>query len=644
MHKIKIKTPRAAPGMYNLKGIPASHRDVASKAVPYRSTQNLRHCHYLKGIRDINRIEWKEWEPRISNMLRGVEKQRLGYANQFYHALERVQVLVEKSRQREEKLQAATEELDANYEELQATSEEMESTNEELQSSTEELERTNAYNQSLMDSLLDILMTTNPSGVITEVNRATEHISGYSKDQLIGQPFSKFFTDPDHAQAGIEKVLAEGGVSNYDLSVATKDGREIPVSYNATVLRDPDGRITGVLGSARDMTELKEAEKELRVAGAYNRSLIEASLDLLVTIDPDGKISDANSATEKATGCSKEELIGTDFSDYFTEPEKAREAYQQVFQEGSIQECMLQIRHRDGHFIPVLYNASVYRDEAGEVIGAFAAARNMTKAAQAEDDLKHSVQDLSRSNDELEQFAYVASHDLQEPLRMVSSYVQLLEKRYKGKMDADADEFIEFAVDGANRMQVMINDLLSFSRIATRGEPFQPTDCNKVFDRAINNLQTAIKESSTTVTHDPLPTVTADKGQLEQLFQNLIGNAIKFRGEEQPRIHVSATSIADFGFRNAELESKIENQKSQIGEGWIFSVKDNGIGIEPEHTKRIFGIFQRLHTREQYSGSGIGLAVCKKIVQRHGGQIWIESEAGKGSTFFFTLPGEKNEK
>jgi len=644
MHKIKIKTPRAAPGMYNLKGIPASHRDVASKAVPYRSTQNLRHCHYLKGIRDINRIEWKEWEPRISNMLRGVEKQRLGYANQFYHALERVQVLVEKSRQREEKLQAATEELDANYEELQATSEEMESTNEELQSSTEELERTNAYNQSLMDSLLDILMTTNPSGVITEVNRATEHISGYSKDQLIGQPFSKFFTDPDHAQAGIEKVLAEGGVSNYDLSVATKDGREIPVSYNATVLRDPDGRITGVLGSARDMTELKEAEKELRVAGAYNRSLIEASLDLLVTIDPDGKISDANSATEKATGCSKEELIGTDFSDYFTEPEKAREAYQQVFQEGSIQECMLQIRHRDGHFIPVLYNASVYRDEAGEVIGAFAAARNMTKAAQAEDDLKHSVQDLSRSNDELEQFAYVASHDLQEPLRMVSSYVQLLEKRYKGKMDADADEFIEFAVDGANRMQVMINDLLSFSRIATRGEPFQPTDCNKVFDRAINNLQTAIKESGTTVTHDPLPTVTADKGQLEQLFQNLIGNAIKFRGEEPPRIHVSATSIADFGFRNAELESKIENQKSQIGEGWIFSVKDNGIGIEPEHTKRIFGIFQRLHTREQYSGSGIGLAVCKKIVQRHGGQIWIESEAGKGSTFFFTLPGEKNEK
>jgi len=544
---------------------------------------------------------------------------------------------VEEGRRRHEKLQATTEELDANYEELQASNEEMESTNEELQSSTEELERTNAYSQSLMDSLLDILMTTDPSGVITEVNRATEHMSGYSKDQLIGQSFSKFFTDPDRAQAGIEKVLAEGGLSNYDLSVATKDGREIPVSYNATVLRDPDGRITGVLGSARDMTELKEAEKELRGAGAYNRSMIEASLDLLVTIDPDGKITDANSATEVATGCSREELIGMDFSDYFTEPEKAREAYQHVFQEGSIQECVLQIRHRDGHFIPVLYNASVYRDEAGEVIGAFAAARNITKVTEAADDLKHSVQDLSRSNDELEQFAYVASHDLQEPLRMVSSYVQLLEKRYKGKMDDDADEFIEFAVDGANRMQVMINDLLSFSRIATRGEPFKPTDCENVFDRAINNLQTAIKESSTTVTHDPLPTVTADRGQLEQLFQNLIGNANKFceRRKSTPCIHVSCERIE---------ESAIPVTKSGIDNGWIFSVKDNGIGIEPEQVERIFGIFQRLHTREQYSGSGIGLSVCRKIVERHGGRIWVESEVGKGSTFFFTIPGEKNEE
>jgi PAS domain S-box-containing protein len=239
MHRIKVKTPREAPGMNNLKGIPTSQRDVASKIVPFRGPRNLRHCHYLNGIRDINRIEWKDWEPRISKMLRGVEKQRLGYANQFYHALERVQVMMEKGRQREEKLQATT----------------------------EELERTSAYRQSLMDSLLDILMTTDPSGVITEVNRATEHMSGYTKDQLIGQPLSKFFTDPDRAQAGIEKVLAEGGVSNYDLSVATKDGREIPVSYNATVLRDPDGRATGVLGSARDMTELKEAEEQLRATG-----------------------------------------------------------------------------------------------------------------------------------------------------------------------------------------------------------------------------------------------------------------------------------------------------------------------------------------------------------------------------------------
>jgi PAS domain S-box-containing protein len=629
MRRTKVKTPRDAPGMYNLKGIPASQRDVASKIVPFRAPRNLRHCHYLKGIRDINRIEWKEWEPGISKMLRGVEKQRLGYANQFYHALERVQTLVEEGRRREEKLQAATEELEANYEELQATTEEMESTNEELQATTEELERTNGYRQSLMDSMLDILMTTDLSGVITEVNRATEQLSGYSKDELIGQPFHKFFTDPDSAQAGIERVLTEGEVSNYDLTIATKDGREIPVSYNATVLRDPDGRITGVLGSARDMTELKEAEEHLRLASVYNGGLIEASLDPVVTIDPDGKITDVNSATETATGCSREELIGTDFSNYFTEPHKAREGYQQVFEEESIKDYALELKHKDGGVTPVLYNASVYRDEAGSVIGAFAAARDVTKLRQAEEGLKHSVTDLSRSNEELEQFAYVASHDLQEPLRMVSSYVQLLEKRYKGKMDSDADEFIGFAVDGANRMQVMINDLLTFSRLSTRGDPFKPTDCDEAFDRAIFNLKKAVEESNATITHDPLPTVTADKTQLEQLFQNLIGNAIKFRGEEPPRIHLSCEKIED---------SAIQIPQSAIDTGWIFSVKDNGIGIELEHAERIFGIFQRLHTREQYPGSGIGLAVCKKIVQRHGGQIWIESEAGKGSTFYFTIP------
>lgn len=236
---------------------------------------------------------------------------------------------------------------------------------------------------------------------------------------------------------------------------------------------------------------------------------------------------------------------------------------------------------------------------------------------QAEAKLKQTVTDLERSNTELEQFVYVASHDLQEPLRMVSSYVQLLARRYKGRLDDDADDFIAFAVDGARYMQTLINDLLTCSRVGTRGKPFEPADCEAVLEQTLTNLQIVIEDSGAVVTHDVLPTVMADGSQLVQLFQNLIDNAIKFRGGEPPRIHISA---------------------EQKGDEWIFSVRDNGIGIDPEFFERIFIIFQRLHGVNEHSGTGIGLAICKKIVERHDGRIRVESEPGKGSVFYFTIP------
>ena len=512
-------------------------------------------------------------------------------------------------------------------EEMQATNEELQSTNEELQSTTEELERTSAYRQTLMDSMLDILMTTDTEGAITEVNRATELISGYTAEELVGKPLSDFFTEPERAEAGIKQVLTGKKVTDYDLTLVSKDGREVPLSYNAAVLEDSEGRVTGVLGSARDVTEQrqaeealnrlaaiveysddaiigktlngvilswnkgaermygyteeevvgenisilalpghldelsellkkigagesvehfettrvrkdgkqihvsltlspimdasgniigvstishniterKQAEEALQMASAYNRSLIEANLDPLVVIGPEGKITDVNAATEAVTGYTREELIGTDFSEYFAEPESALAGYKRAFETGKVQDYELEIRHRDGSVTPVLYNAAVYRDESGEVKGVFAAARDIAKQKQADTILKQTLARLESSNKELEQFAYVASHDLQEPLRMVASYTQLLEKRYKGKLDSDADEFIAFAVDGVTRMQALINSLLMYSRVTTKGKGFDDSNFETIFDHVLANLHTTIEDSNAVITHDPLP-------------------------------------------------------------------------------------------------------------------------------------------
>jgi len=246
--------------------------------------------------------------------------------------------------------------------------------------------------------------------------------------------------------------------------------------------------------------------------------------------------------------------------------------------------------------------------------------REKNDLVEARQKLEESVAELGRSNADLQQFAYVASHDLQEPLRMVSSYTQLIARRYKGKLDADADEFIAFAVDGANRMQRLILDLLAYSRVNTAGRQFEPTAMETVLTAALNNLTNAVKESQAIITHDPLPAVMGDDKQLAQLFQNLLSNAVKFGGAQPPRIHISA--------------------KQADGE-WLCSVRDHGIGIDPQYADRIFVIFQRLHTREEYPGTGIGLAICKKIIERHGGHMWVESELGKGATFYFTLRDEE---
>ncbi len=243
--------------------------------------------------------------------------------------------------------------------------------------------------------------------------------------------------------------------------------------------------------------------------------------------------------------------------------------------------------------------------------------RQRDQRHQAEEDLARKVEELARSNRDLEQFAHVASHDLQEPLRMVASYTQLLAERYRGKLDDTADKYIGYAVEGALRMQTLVRDLLAFSRVGHNGVAGKHTDCNSVIREALLNLKALIEDSGAVVTHDPLPNVAAERTQLLQVFQNLIGNAVKFRSKEAPAIRVSA---------------------EQQGTHWLFAVADNGIGIAPQYKDLIFVIFQRLHAREEYSGNGVGLAICKKIVEHFGGRIWVESDPGHGSIFRFTLP------
>ncbi len=243
--------------------------------------------------------------------------------------------------------------------------------------------------------------------------------------------------------------------------------------------------------------------------------------------------------------------------------------------------------------------------------------REISERKKADGAAARHAAELERSNAELEQFAHVASHDLKEPLRMVASYLELLQRRYKGRLDADADDFIHFAVDGALRMRSLMDGLLALSQVGTHGRPFQPTDCEAVVDKALNDLAVATAESGTIITRDPLPTIFGDAGQLEQLFQNLVSNAVKFRSEEEPRVHITA-----------------QRKRTE----WLFSVRDNGIGIDSKYAERVFVVFQRLHAREERSGTGIGLAISKKIVERHGGRIWIESRPGEGATFYFTIP------
>ncbi|MGO8736496.1 MAG: sensor histidine kinase [Terriglobia bacterium] len=372
----------------------------------------------------------------------------------------------------------------------------------------------------------------------------------------------------------------------------------------------------------------QRAEQELLKASAYNRSLLEASLDPLVTISADGRITDVNTATERVTGLSRQELMGTDFSDYFTDAKKARAGYRQVFREGSVRDYELEVRHRDGQVVPVLYNASLYRDEAGQVVGVFAAARDITARKRAEQEIqklneqleqrvRERTAELEAANKELEAFTYSVSHDLRAPLRHADGFSKLLVEEHGAELSPDAQEYVATIRDAVLHMGMLIDDLLNLARVGRKQLDMQVTGLNSLVEEVSKDLERANPERFIEWKIETLPFVECDPALMKQVFANLLSNAVKFTRPRKPAVIEVGVTYHD-------------------GARAVF-VRDNGVGFSMKYANKLFGVFQRLHRAEDFEGTGVGLATVQRIIHKHGGRVWAEAELDKGATFYFTL-------
>jgi len=403
------------------------------------------------------------------------------------------------------------------------------------------------------------------------------------------------------------------------------DGSMNWVSVNTGFLRRPgDTDWYGVVSTIGDITKQRHAELALSASEALYRQTFELATAGIAHVDLSGRFMKVNRRLCEILGYGEQELIGRPVKEIsHPEDRNLTDSQRMRVRSGEKQSVRFEKRYlrKSGAIVWVDLSVALACDASGAPQYEIALFDDITERKKAEAALREAHEELKRSNAELEQFAYVASHDLQEPLRMVSSYTQLLMRRYGDKLDGDAKDFTAFIVDGATRMKQLIEDLLAYSRVGTRDKNFKPADSESSLKRALTNLRAAIQDSGATVTQDKLPTIPCDEVQLAQLFQNLIGNALKFRKPDAaPAVHVGA---------------------ADQGAEWEFMVRDNGIGIEPQYFERIFMVFQRLHDKGEYPGTGIGLAIVKKVVERHGGRIWVQSQPGAGTTFHFTMPKER---
>ncbi len=496
--------------------------------------------------------------------------------------------------------------------------EELTRINRELKKKSYEMENSEKYFRALIENALDIVTILDGRGTILFESPSIKRVLGYGSTELNGMNTFSLVHPEDlpRVQEAFGGVLeGPGNIRSVKFRFRHKDGSWRNLESIGTNLIS-DEAIQGVVVNSRDITLEEEAQRALAEREERLRLLVETVQDYaIILLNPEGRVESWNVGAQRIEGYEAREIIGKHFS-YFYPPEVVKEGkpeklLDQAVQMGRVEDEGWRVR-KDGSRFWADTILTVLKDNKGQLMGFAKITRDMTQRKQMEE--------LARSNQELEQFAYVASHDLQEPLRMVTSYVQLLAHKYGNKLDREADSYIQQAVDGAKRMQALINDLLAYSRVGNQRRSFDRVDFEEVLAGALRNLETTLKETGARVTHGLLPTVVGDFPQFLQLLQNLIGNSLKFRGKNVPAVHVDVV---------------------RKGEEWVFSVRDNGIGIDPKYSERIFEVFKRLHTRSEYPGTGIGLAICRKVVTQYGGRIWIESKEGEGATVYWTLPVPK---
>ena len=488
--------------------------------------------------------------------------------------------------------------------------------------SREDLE---ARYRDLFESASDVILMADADGNILDINRQGEKLSGFTREDLRSSNLLRDLVVPEDREAmvGVLENLIAGKSQVYEVRWRAKDGRLLAFEGSSSPHVSPDGEFVSTRCILRDVTERKEAEKSLRLT----QFSLDHAGDAVFWMGADARLIYANLTASRRLGYSREELLSMTVHDIDPNfPAEVWSTHWEEIKQRGVFTFESDHRAKDGRVFPVEITVNYLKFAGREYNCAFA--RDITERKRAEEALRSAYEEmeqrveertaeLARSNADLQQFAYVASHDLQEPLRMMGSYLQALEQDSRDRLDERTRSFIHLSLNAAERMQQLISDILAYAYVGTRGEEFETVDSNAIVDQVIADLGETIRRDRAEVTRDELPTMAADPTLLTQLFQNLIGNAIKFHGDQPPRVHVSC---------------------KQSGKEWVFSVRDNGIGIDSKHLSRIFAVFERLHAVEKYPGTGIGLAICKRVVERHKGRIWCESEPGKGATFHFSIP------